>query len=184
MSITPLEIAQQNFAKTMFGYDKAEVETFLELVSAEMTKMTKEVTKLSETNQDLSERLQDHKDRETGLKETMLAAQRVAEEMKINAQKEADIIIARAELSAEKLLEAAQRRHTLLLTDIGELKRRKIRMMTELKSNLVGFLEILNAQEDNNYFVGGIRPDSSGESEEETKTATHEVAEPAPAKSI
>ena len=68
--------------------------------------------------------------------------QQVAHDMKVGARKEADLIMGRAELEAERLLDQAHERLTNLLTDISNLKRQRSQLESEL--NLCGPVRIIS----------------------------------------
>jgi cell division initiation protein len=82
--------------------------------------------------------------RETNLRETMLAAQKITEEMKANAQKEATLLISEAEIKAERILADAENRLLQLNTQIQDLRREKLQFETSFKSILENHLKLLN----------------------------------------
>jgi cell division initiation protein len=137
MPITPLDIQQQRF-RTRFGggLDKAEVDAFLNAVAAEVERLIRENNELREDQRVLKRLLDDHRAREEALKETMITAQRVTDEIKKGAEKEADIIIGRAELEAERIQEQALQRRSELLAEIAELKRQRAQFLGQLKGLL------------------------------------------------
>ncbi len=175
MRISPLDIKKQKFSKSAFGFDKAEVQSFLELVSSQVAKLEKEVAILQEQNENLGSNVGEHQSREQAIKETMLAAQKVGDELKENAQKQAELIIAKAEVVAKKMLNGTRKRHLNLLTEIGELKRQKIRMMRDLKANLLGFLETLNIQDEETLSANNFHAEMQSHDNEITKTAMKKV---------
>ena len=134
MALTPLDIQQQRFKSRFGGVDKAEVDAFLVVVAAEMEKLHRDNHELREDQRTSRRLLEDYRAREDALKETMITAQRVTEEMRRAADKEADIIIGRAELEAERILAAAQQRLGELLGDIGELKRQRAQFLHQVKA--------------------------------------------------
>jgi cell division initiation protein len=137
MALTPLDVQQQRFRSRFGGgLDRAEVDAFLTLVAAELEKLIRENTELREDQRTMKRLLDDFRAREETLKETMLTAQRVTEEIKRAADKEADIIIGRAELEAERILDSAQQRLTELLSDIGELKRQRAQFLSQVRATL------------------------------------------------
>ncbi len=135
MPLTPLDVQQQRF-RTRFGggLDKAEVDAFLNLVSNELERLTRENTELREEQRATRRLLDDYRSREEALKETMITAQKVTDEIKRAADKEADIILGRAELDAERIIERAQDRLTELLRDIAELKRQRAQFLSQTKA--------------------------------------------------
>jgi cell division initiation protein len=68
---------------------------------SEMEGLLRENTELKEQANRQSRELGDHAQREKDLRETMLAAQRITDEMKANAQKEAELIVSEAQLQAD-----------------------------------------------------------------------------------
>ena len=149
MPLTPLDIQQQRF-RTRFGggLDKAEVDAFLNLVAGEVEKLTRDNNELREEQRATRRLLEDYRSREEALKETMITAQRVTDEIKRGAEKEADIILGRAELDAERILERAQERLTELLRDIGELKRQRAQFLSSTKAVIDQHRALLAVAED------------------------------------
>lgn len=135
MPLSPLDIQQQRF-RVRFGggLDKAEVDAFLNLVASEMEKLIRDNAELHEEQRATRRLLEDYRAREDALKETMITAQKVTEDIKRAAEKEADIIVSRAELDAERLVERAQERLTELLTDIAELKRQRAQFLAQTRA--------------------------------------------------
>jgi cell division initiation protein len=149
MSLTPLDIQQQRF-RTRFGggLDKAEVDAFLNLVAGELEKVVRENTELREEQRATRRLLEDYRSREDALKETMITAQKVTEDIKRVAEKEAAIIVGRAELDAERMLERAQERLTELLQDIAELKRQRAQFLAQTKAVVDQHRALLAVAED------------------------------------
>jgi cell division initiation protein len=137
MNITPLDIQQQQFKGKIFGgLDPDEVDGFLQQVSQEMERLVRENNDMKEQLRKASVELDEMNTREKALRETMLAAQRITEDMKSNAQKEATLIISEAELKGEKLLSEAEGRLTELRTELQELRRQKQQFEASFKSLL------------------------------------------------
>ncbi len=151
MPITPLDIQQQRF-RTRFGggLDKVEVDAFLNAVAAEVERLIRENNELREEERTLKRLLDDHRAREEALKETMITAQRVTDEIKKGAEKEADIIIGRAELEAERIQEQAVQRRSDLLLEIAELKRQRAQFMAQLRGVLNTHHKLLDVSEEEN----------------------------------
>jgi cell division initiation protein len=72
----------------------------------------------------------------------------VTEEIKKSADKEADIIIGRAELEAERIQEQAVQRRSDLLLEIAELKRQRAQFMAMLRGMLNTHAKLLDVAED------------------------------------
>ena len=151
MKITPLEIQQQQFKTKMFGgLDDADVDTFLQLVASEMEDLIRENTALKDQLKKASDEIEEHRQREVSLREAMLAAQRVIEEMKANTQKESTLIISEAELKAEQIVAEAEKRLMQLNTQIQDLRRDKLKFETAMKSLLETHYKLLTLPEAKN----------------------------------
>lgn len=148
MSITPLDIQQKRFRAVWRGLDRAEVDGFLNLIASEFEALNRELNELREDTHRQRRHLDEYRSREAAIKETMITAQRVTEEITENAKKEAEIIIGRAELEAEKLVEQAQERLTELLRDIADAKRQRVQLRSELRGVLDTHRRLLDIADD------------------------------------
>ena len=149
MKITPLDIQQQQFKGKLFGgLDQEDVDAFLQTVSQEMEGLSRENSDLREQVRRNSEAMAEMSSREVQLRDTILAAQRISEEMKSNAQKEATLIISEAELKAERILADADNKLAQLGSQIQDLRREKLQFETALKSLLDTHYKMLTLNEE------------------------------------
>ncbi|MEW6365115.1 MAG: DivIVA domain-containing protein [Acidobacteriota bacterium] len=122
MKLTPSDLQHQTFGVKFRGYDCEEVRAFLNLVSEEYESLVAESLRQKNDASRLREKLADFEERERILKDTLLSAQKVAEEMKDNAKKEAELIIKEAELRAEVVIEQAGDRLRQIQAEVSEVK--------------------------------------------------------------
>ena len=149
MKITPLDIQQQQFKGKLFGgLDQEDVDAFLQTVSQEMEGLSRENSDLKEQVRRNSEAMAEMTSREVQLRDTILAAQKICEEMKANAQKEATLIISEAELKAERILADADNKLAQLGSQIQDLRREKLQFETALKSPLDTHYKMLTVNEE------------------------------------
>lgn len=149
MKISPLDIQQQQFkGKLLGGLDPEDVDAFLQLVAQEMEDLVRENTELKERAHKVAADMEEMKQKEASLRETMLAAQRITEEMKANSQKEATLVISEAELKAEKILADAEKKLAQLNSQIQDLRREKLQFETALKSLLDSHYKMLSLNEE------------------------------------
>lgn len=148
MNITPLDIQQQQFkGKMLGGLDPNDVDAFLQIVAAEMETLIRENTELKEQGRKVALQLEELSQREVTLRETMLAAQKISEEMKANAQKEAKLIVSEAELKGERIVADAENRLLQLQNQIHDTRRQKTQFESNLKSLLEAHLKLLSLDE-------------------------------------
>jgi len=143
MSLTPLDIQQQQFRIRFRGFDVREVDRFLEQVSESLAAMHAENKSLKEELRRLKLENQGYKEREETFKRAMLNSQKVLEQMKENARKSAEIIIADAEVKAEKILNRAHNRLSQLHEDIAELKRQRMQIEVQIRSIIESHTKLL-----------------------------------------
>ena len=146
MRITPMDIRQQQFTVKMFrGFDVQEVDTFLEDLAGDYEALLKENALLKEQLQALEARTRGLEDRERVLQETLVTTQRVVEEMKESARREATLIVREAELRAEKVLEAARTSEASTQADVVALKRMRRQLAESLRSTIETYQRLLDA---------------------------------------
>ncbi|SHH11720.1 DivIVA domain-containing protein [Tepidibacter thalassicus] len=105
--ITPLDIENKEFKRSLRGYKEEEVDEFLDEVKEDFEKLYKENIELKDKLNMLSEQVNKYKNIEETLKNTLIIAQNTAEEVNSNASKKAQLIIEEAELKARKIIEEA-----------------------------------------------------------------------------
>lgn len=148
MNITPLDIQQQQFkGKMLGGLDPVDVDAFLQMVAAEMESLIRENSELKEQGRKISQQVEELSQREVTLRDTILAAQKITEEMKANAQKEATLLISEAELKGERIVADAENRLLQLNNQIHEVRRQKLQFESNLRSALESHLKMLNLEE-------------------------------------
>lgn len=145
MKLTPLDIQQQQFRTAFWGFEKQEVDAFLDLLAADVERLSRENAQLSEENTRKNQELWEHKERERTLKETMVTATRMTEEIKENARKEAEIVVAQAELQAEQIIQNAHTRLVRIMEDLDELRRQKAQFEAGLRSTIATHTKLLDA---------------------------------------
>ena len=143
MNLTPLDIQQQQFQVRFRGFDIREVDRFLEQVSEAFTNVQNDSKNLKEEIRKLKLENQGYKEREETFKRAMLNSQKVLEQMKDNARKSAEVIIADAEVKAEKILNRAHNRLSQLHEDIAELKRQRMQIEVQIRSVIEAHSKLL-----------------------------------------
>ncbi len=134
MIITPLDIQQQKFKTRIRGFDVREVDAFLEQVASVVESLQRNHKNMQEEVRRLELEIQGYRKREETFKRALLNSQKVLDQMKDNARKSAELIIAEAEVKAEKILNNAHNRLAQLHEDISELKRQRTQIEVQIGS--------------------------------------------------
>ncbi|MDQ6931528.1 MAG: DivIVA domain-containing protein [Candidatus Eremiobacteraeota bacterium] len=167
--ITPVDIQHKTFKKALQGYDRAEVDQFLDDVIETLEDDAQALAVAQAEIADLRERISHFKSMEESLQNTLLLAQRTADEVKASAHKEADLIRQEAKMSAEREVAShgdaaadARREHQRALEAAEKAK-------SELRSLLMTHMSLLE--------MGGATPAKSSNSNNSDKHETHKETE-------
>jgi cell division initiation protein len=149
MKITPLDIQQQQFRVKFRGFDMVEVDNFLDLVANEFEELLRENNRVKEEDRQKLERIQQLEGAEKDLRNALVSAQQICEEMKNNARKEGELIIEEAKGNARKVMETAQAQAMQVEAEITQLKRQRSEFEASLKAAVEMHLRLLEAGREN-----------------------------------
>lgn len=145
MRISPMDIRQQQFTVKMFrGFDVQEVDTFLEDLAEDYETLLKENQLLKEQLQVLEERTRGLEDRERTLQDTLMTTQRLTEEMKEGARREAALLVREAEVQGQKLVEAARVTQASIEAQVVALRRMRRQLAEALRSTVDMYQRLLD----------------------------------------
>ncbi|MEA1960960.1 MAG: DivIVA domain-containing protein [Bacillota bacterium] len=130
--ITAMEIRKQQFSKSLRGYSEEEVKAFMLQIAEEFEALYSENAKQRENIQILEYELDKYRKIESTMNNSLVLAQQTAEAVKLNAAKEAELI-----------LEQSKKRIGEILFIYQEVIKRLNIFNVELKSQLTGELELL-----------------------------------------
>jgi cell division initiation protein len=159
--ITPLDIRKHPFPRRLSGYDREEVDTFMRMVAEDFEAVVREADSLRDKVARLQTRVEDLAANETVLQETLVTAQKLSEDLKRTAVREAEVLISEAEIKGEKILDAAHRRAAKLAQDIREMKSLRARLHGAVRTAIETHLSLLDA----------LAQDDSGEPALENRVA-------------
>jgi cell division initiation protein len=155
MRISALDIRQQQFSVRMRGFDRQEVEAFLDDVAEDYESVVKENALLKEQLAALEERSRNITEHERTLQETLVTTHRLTEEMKQAAKREAEIIVRDAEMRGEKMLDAQRTEEARLKQDLAALKRTRAQLVEEIRGTLSRYDRLLDADAGKDGGSGG-----------------------------
>ena len=148
MKMTPIDIQQQKFKIRFRGFDVQEVDGFLEEVAGVLESLIAENESLREKNRRLELESRTLKKQEESFKKVMLSSQKVIEQMKENTKKSGELILADAEVKAEKILNGAHNRLAQLHEDISELKRQRMQIVMQIRSIVEAHTKLLELSDE------------------------------------
>jgi cell division initiation protein len=137
MRISPHDIRQQQFTTRMFrGFEPHEVDAFLQDVADEYETLLKEFQSLKEQLAAQDERQRGVLELERTLQDTLLTTQRLVDEMKTSARRDAD----------EKAVESARTEEARIRVDIQALKRIRRQLVEDLGATLERYQRLLGSE--------------------------------------
>ncbi len=136
MKLSALEIKQQNFAKSLRGYDVTEVQSFLNVVSNEWEHLSNRCRDQEREIQRLNEKLMHYQKVEEALHDTLQTAKESAEQRINSSRQEAQNRIAKAELEAEKIVRDSQQQRQSIRQSIQRLLERRQEIIRGMESYL------------------------------------------------
>jgi len=137
MKVSPLEIRSHPLKKSLVGgCDAREVELFREMAATALEESAREISSLEEKLRDASARLDGLIENETALKDALTTAQRIMDDIRANARKEAELIIAEAGVHGDEIVRQAQNRAQELGQDIYRLKHQRLELESSIKAVL------------------------------------------------
>ncbi len=129
MTLTAVDLRSIEFPKRFRGYDRAEVDSFLKTLSDELEDKDRELAELRNRTARLEAEVKEFRGLESSLQEVLMAAQKTAEETRLNAVKEAELLLREAQLKAEELIHKTQE-------GLGNVKRELVELY-QLRANYV-----------------------------------------------
>ncbi len=141
MKVTPLDLRQQRFKTVMRGYDRGEVQAFLLEAADDYENALRENDRLRQDVAKLDAVLGEHRGLERNLRNTLLTAQKLSDEVKEQAQKEAGLILREAEGQRDLILQKAQGRLEDVQREIEALRMKR----REVENEIEGLVRTLNS---------------------------------------
>ena len=150
MKVSPLDLRQIRFRTAMRGYDRAEVLALMAEVADDYENALREVERLRQEGVKMEALLNQHREHERDLRNTLLTAQKLSDEIRTNAENQAKQILREAETRSDLLLHKSQARLEDVQREIDgmKLKRREVENTLESSINaLRSTLEYVREQE-------------------------------------
>ena len=149
--LTPLDIENKKFQKQMMnGYNVDEVDDFLDQITADYEKLYKENSELNAEIERSKSDLDKYQNIEQTLQNTLVMAQKTADDIKTNAQDEADNIIkgarAKMQTSVDELTKDLETRKR----EYAETKKQFDIYRAKMEALLISQLELLKDMKEDN----------------------------------
>jgi DivIVA domain-containing protein len=132
--LTPVDVRRYDFGTAMRGYDRARVDQFRDQVAEELERLTRAVNDLDGKTRSMAEQLKVFRERDKALNEALISAQQIREEMKQQAQREADLMLREAQAKAAEMHDDSRAQMVGLQADIDALDRARRAYLAQLRT--------------------------------------------------
>lgn len=165
MKITPLDIQQMVFRVKFRGYDREEVNRFLEEVAQTVESLNRDNAALRERIVFMEQQVSELKRTESTLSNTLVSAQSLADDVKRSAQRDAELIVKEAELKAGELIRQARVELGETQRDLSQLQKQRLLMVERMRATLHTFERMLDVEASEAYQDSGAVPEEKLEGE-------------------
>ncbi len=165
MKITPLDIQQMVFRTKLRGYDREEVNRFLEELAQTVESLNRDNAMLRERLAITEQQVSELKRTETTLSNTLVAAQSLADDVKRSANRDAELIVKEAELKAGEVIRQARVELGETQRDLSQLQKQRLLMVERMRATLHTFERMLDVESAEAYQDSGVVPEEKMEGE-------------------
>lgn len=142
--LTPLDIQNKEFGKGFRGYSQSEVEDFLDQIIVDYEKLYKENKEFKEKISMLNDQLNHYDNIQDTLNNTLVVAQKTAEEVNLNAKNEAEQIIKEANQKAKSIINEAHSEVIKIQEEYENIKKEMLVFKTRFKTLIKSQLETID----------------------------------------
>ena len=136
MKVSPLDLRQVRFRTAFRGFDKAEVLALIGEVTEDYEHALGEVERLRQDVVKMEALINQHREHERDLRDTLITAQRMSDEIRTNAEGQARNIVREAEGRSEVLLQKTQARLEDVQREIDGMKMKRREVENSLESTI------------------------------------------------
>jgi cell division initiation protein len=150
MNVSPLDLRQYRFHSKLLGFDKVEVASLLTAVADDYEAALRETDRLRQDVSRLEAVLREHRENEKNLRSTLMTAQKLSDDIKATAGKEAERIVREAESRSQLLLDKTQARLEDVQREIDGLRLKRKDVEATVESTIAALrntLEYVREQE-------------------------------------
>lgn len=143
MSLTPVEIRHVKLGRRLGGYDRPATDALLLRIAESFEDVWRERADLRDEIERLEGELARFRELEVLLRNTLVSAERSADELRAQAHREADVILDEARVRAREIGGGAESERERVRADIRRLKNVEAQMRADYRAFLVTALDRL-----------------------------------------
>jgi cell division initiation protein len=149
MKFPPMSIKQQEFSKSVRGYDRDEVQAFLDKLSEEFEALQRENEQLKKELDSANIKLNEFRRIEKNLQDTLLKAQESSTKSLESTRKQSNLMVKEAEIKASQILEKARESANDVRKAVINLREEKDLLVAKLKAIISSQAHLLEIKVEN-----------------------------------
>ena len=146
--MTPVEIRHVVLPRKPLGYERTATDQLLTDIAASFEHVWRERADLRDELEELESELARQKELEQALRNTLLSAERMADDMRAQARREADVIVAEARSAARDIVSGAESERERVRTEIRRLQEVETGVRADYRAFLLAALDRLEGDGD------------------------------------
>jgi len=143
--MTPVEIRHVVLPRRPLGYERGATDQLLADIATSFEHVWRERADLRDELEELESELARQKELEQALRNTLLSAERMADDMRTQARREADVIVAEARSAARDIVSGAESERERVRTEIRRLQEVETGVRADYRAFLLAALDRLDA---------------------------------------
>lgn len=147
MPLTPLDIIQKQFELVRRGYDPDTVRAFLDETRESLETALQERHRAQEQLREKEREIEALHAEQAEIRDTLLLARRLSEDIGAGARREADLVVGEARLEAQRILASTSDEHLGLIDEVHRLRGEKFRLIAEIRAVLETHRRLLDEME-------------------------------------
>jgi cell division initiation protein len=145
MSLTPVEIRHVKLRRKPLGYDRKAADDLLARVVSSFEQVWRERADLRDELEEIESELMRQKEIEGALRTTLLSAERMADDVRTQARREADVIISEARATARDIVSGAENERERINNEIRRLRALELDVKADYRAFLIAALDRLES---------------------------------------
>ena len=147
MTISKIDLLNRKFTKRVWGYAPEEVDQLLGEVAEMLGVVAEERKNLIKKVKRMEASVDEFRQRDETLRDTLMSTQKMVDDIKGGAQREAQLILDEAKSKAESMVQQGHNRLAQLYEDIENLKRQRSQFEIQLRGLLETHLRVLDSED-------------------------------------
>lgn len=167
MTITPVEVRHARLPRALFGYSRKQTNSLLEAIAQSYEETWWERSDLRDEVERLQAELARFREMDRLLRDTLMSAERAAEDLRAAARREYDMLLQEARLKGREIVVEAESERERVRAEIRNLRTARSELRASYRAFLQAALERLDAELEPEMPVEGLGGPSAEQADAE-----------------